>query len=111
MAFGGSGFTGLLEERMQIATKLWDAGIRAEFQAKVKPKLPQQFKAAEDTPLGVILGEDELKNANPRKRLGEPDDIAGVMIYLCSRAGSYVNGEYISLDGGARLGAGRLTKI
>lgn len=78
MAFGGSGFTGLLLERMKIARKLWDAGIRAEFQAKVKPKLPQQFKAAEDVPLGVILGEDEMKNGEVRLKTlntgGEEED-------------------------------------
>jgi NAD(P)-dependent dehydrogenase (short-subunit alcohol dehydrogenase family) len=35
-------------------------------------------------------GTTELEEANPRKRLGEPEDIAGVMIYLCSPAGSYM---------------------
>jgi NAD(P)-dependent dehydrogenase (short-subunit alcohol dehydrogenase family) len=35
-------------------------------------------------------GITELEEANPRKRLGEPEDIAGVMIYLCSPAGSYM---------------------
>ena len=35
-------------------------------------------------------GEDELGAANPRRRLGEPEDIAGVMVYLCSPAGSYM---------------------
>ncbi|KAH8802807.1 hypothetical protein F5884DRAFT_683580 [Xylogone sp. PMI_703] len=48
-------------------------------------------------------GEDALGAANPRKRLGQPEDIAGVVIYLCSPAGSYVNGVGISLDGGAHL--------
>ncbi|KAJ9625445.1 hypothetical protein H2204_010307 [Knufia peltigerae] len=38
----------------------------------------------------ILGGEDELKNVNPRKRLGEPEDIAGVMIYLSSRAASYM---------------------
>ncbi|EME41194.1 hypothetical protein DOTSEDRAFT_73576 [Dothistroma septosporum NZE10] len=59
----------------------------------------------------ILGGEEELARANPRKRLGEPNDIAGVMIYLCSRASSYVNGEYISVDGGARFGAMRSTKL
>ncbi|KAH0544511.1 Cytoplasmic and mitochondrial histidine tRNA synthetase [Glutinoglossum americanum] len=61
MAFGGKGFTGLLKERMEVATLLWDAGIKAEFSYKVKPKLPAQFKAAEagGVPFAVILGEDE----------------------------------------------------
>ncbi|KAK5172225.1 Cytoplasmic and mitochondrial histidine tRNA synthetase [Saxophila tyrrhenica] len=62
MAFGGKGFEGLLAERMDVAKRLWDAGIKAEFSWKVKPKLPQQFKAAEvnGVPFAVILGDDEL---------------------------------------------------
>ena len=61
MAFGGKGFTGLLKERMQVAKTLWDAGIKAEFAYKQKPKLPAQFKSAEQSgiPFAVILGEDE----------------------------------------------------
>ena len=61
MAFGGKGFTGLLTERMQIAKMLWDAGIKAEFAYKQKPKLPAQFKSAEQSgiPFAIILGEDE----------------------------------------------------
>nr|POF26010.1 histidine--trna ligase, mitochondrial [Quercus suber] len=63
MAFGGKGFEGLLPQRMEVAKRLWDAGIKAEFSWKVKPKLPQQFKAAEvnGVPFAIILGEDELK--------------------------------------------------
>lgn len=44
--------------------------------------------------------------ANPMGRLGVPEDIAGVVVFLCSRAGSYVNGEDITLDGGKRLVVG-----
>ena len=44
-------------------------------------------------------GTKELEDANPRKRLGEPEDIAGVMVYLCSPAGSYMYAPYsFSLD-------------
>lgn len=88
MAFGGKGFEGLLTERMQIAKRLWDAGIKAEFSWKVKPKLPQQFKAAESggVPLAVILGEEELKAGMCKiKEMGLPDGHAekeGVMVEL-----------------------------
>ncbi|RFU25436.1 hypothetical protein B7463_g10902, partial [Scytalidium lignicola] len=76
MAFGGKTFNGFLLERMSIATQLWNAGIKAEFAAKVKPKLPQQFKAAETggIPLALILGEDELAAGRIRlKILGLPE--------------------------------------
>ena len=35
--------SGLLEERMKICTELWDAGLKAEFSFKVKPKLAAQW--------------------------------------------------------------------
>jgi histidyl-tRNA synthetase len=77
MAFGGGKtFNGLLLERMAVARQLWKEGIKAEFTAKVKPKLPQQFKAAETggVPLAVILGEDELAAGQVRlKVLGLPE--------------------------------------
>ncbi|RXG46752.1 hypothetical protein VDGE_01685 [Verticillium dahliae] len=60
MAFGGKDFEGLLVERMEVARQLWDAGIRAEFTAKVRPKPQQQFSASEGAPVAVILGQEEL---------------------------------------------------
>ena len=38
----------------------------------------------------ILGGEEDLKKANPRRRLGEPEDIAGVMLYLASPVGSYM---------------------
>src|SRR5206468_1698697 len=35
---------------------------------------------------------------NPLGRIGRPDDMAGVAIYLCSRAGSYGHGAVIPVD-------------
>jgi NAD(P)-dependent dehydrogenase (short-subunit alcohol dehydrogenase family) len=42
---------------------------------------------------------------NPLGRLGIREDMAGVAIYLASKAGAYVNGEDIAVCGGANLGA------
>jgi len=36
----------------------------------------------------------------PVNRPGEPEDVQGVCIFLASRAGAYVNGSTIALDGG-----------
>lgn len=44
---------------------------------------------------------DEVGNSNPRGRVGTPEDIAGLAIFLCSRAGAYTVGETITCDGGA----------
>jgi histidyl-tRNA synthetase len=78
MAFGGGkDFSGLLKERSQICARLWDAGIKAEFLYKVKPKLQNQFKAAEagGVPFALILGEDELAQGKAKlKEMGLPED-------------------------------------
>ncbi|EYE99021.1 oxidoreductase, short-chain dehydrogenase/reductase family [Aspergillus ruber CBS 135680] len=44
-----------------------------------------------------------LEEESPNKRLGRPEDIAGAVIYLGSRAGSHLNGATIVLDGGSVL--------
>jgi NAD(P)-dependent dehydrogenase (short-subunit alcohol dehydrogenase family) len=38
----------------------------------------------------------------PLGRIGEPEDMAGAAIYLCSRAGAYVTGAVLPVDGGIR---------
>lgn len=53
-------------------------------------------------------GTGRLAAANPMRRLGRPEDIAGVIVYLCSRAGSHVNGDAIAIDGGALWQRGEL---
>jgi NAD(P)-dependent dehydrogenase (short-subunit alcohol dehydrogenase family) len=44
---------------------------------------------------------DTIKNSLPMGRIGEPEDMAGVTIYLASRAGSYLTGAVIPVDGGS----------
>lgn len=39
----------------------------------------------------------------PLGRIGEPEDIAGAVIFLASQAGSYVTGSTIIVDGGAAM--------
>ncbi len=51
---------------------------------------------------GETEGVDWAKTGkhNPRGRVGTPEDIAGLAIYLCSRAGAYTVGATITCDGG-----------
>ena len=44
---------------------------------------------------------DIVGKNNPRGRVGTPEDIAGLAIFLCSRAGAYTVGETIACDGGS----------
>lgn len=43
---------------------------------------------------------ESIKSSVPMKRIGEPSDMAGTAIFLCSRAGSYITGAIIPVDGG-----------
>jgi NAD(P)-dependent dehydrogenase (short-subunit alcohol dehydrogenase family) len=43
---------------------------------------------------------DHILSSCPLGRIGEPEDMAGVAIYLASRAGAYVTGTVIPVDGG-----------
>jgi NAD(P)-dependent dehydrogenase (short-subunit alcohol dehydrogenase family) len=46
----------------------------------------------------------QVERETPLGRIGRPDDIAGAAIFLASRAGSYVSGVVVPVDGG-RTGA------
>ncbi|MEV5409676.1 SDR family oxidoreductase [Thermopolyspora sp. NPDC052614] len=46
---------------------------------------------------------DSILQYIPAGRIGEPEDMAGVAIYLASRAGDYVVGSTIPVDGGVLL--------
>ncbi len=52
---------------------------------------------------GQVEGADweTVGRGNPRKRVGTMEDIAGLAIFLSSRAGAYTVGETITCDGGA----------
>lgn len=43
---------------------------------------------------------DVIRAATPLRRLGRNDDMAGVAVFLASRAGAYVNGAIVPVDGG-----------
>jgi 3-oxoacyl-[acyl-carrier protein] reductase len=47
--------------------------------------------------------QQRLADANPTRRLGTPSDIARVVVFLCSDASDYINGQVINVDGGHQI--------
>lgn len=53
----------------------------------------------------LALQRDETRNRQileriPAGRWGEPEDVAGAAVFLCSKASAYVNGHVLVVDGG-----------
>ena len=46
---------------------------------------------------------ENVTSTNPLRRIGEPVEIAGIAVLLASRAGGYINGETIVVDGGSTV--------
>jgi NAD(P)-dependent dehydrogenase (short-subunit alcohol dehydrogenase family) len=46
---------------------------------------------------------EAIKAACPLGRIGQPEEMAGVAIYLASKAGAFTNGAVIPVDGGASI--------
>ena len=45
----------------------------------------------------------------PLGRIGEADDIAGAAVFLASKAGAFMSGQVMVVDGGATIASGRYT--
>lgn len=41
---------------------------------------------------------------DPLRRIGEPEEVAGIAVYLAARAGSFTTGQNFVVDGGATIG-------
>ncbi|MGO8865263.1 MAG: SDR family NAD(P)-dependent oxidoreductase [Alphaproteobacteria bacterium] len=74
------------------ANCLAPAIIRTDF-AKALWQNPQTYKEAT---AGYPLG-----------RIGEPHEVAGAAVMLASRAGSFITGQVIVIDGGSTIASGR----
>jgi len=56
-----------------------------------------------ETDMTKDLSEDlkkKLLTSIPLQRLGQPDDVAGVVAFLCSPAANYITGQSLTVDGG-----------
>ncbi|GAB2540338.1 glucose 1-dehydrogenase [Rufibacter soli] len=66
--------------------------------AILTPMVAEAFKQV--NPDDPKAAETEYAQANPTKRLGLPEEVAKVVVFLLSEDASYVNGQTIAIDGG-----------
>ena len=89
----GASKAGIIGFTKSLARELGSRGVRANVVAPgyIKTRLtdviPEEAKTAmlQSTPLG---------------RLGEPEDVAGTVRFLCSNEAAFITGEVILVDGG-----------
>jgi NAD(P)-dependent dehydrogenase (short-subunit alcohol dehydrogenase family) len=80
-----------------LAVRYGRDGVRANA---IAPGFILTETAATQVPAGI---QARLAEANPTRRLGTPDDIARVVVFLCSDASAYVNGQVLHVDGGHQI--------
>ncbi|MDN3707582.1 SDR family oxidoreductase [Myroides ceti] len=66
--------------------------------AILTPMVAEAFKQV--NPADPKAAETEYAQANPSKRLGQPEEVAKVVVFLLSEDASYVSGQTIAIDGG-----------
>ncbi len=81
---------GLIGASKALAAEVGRLGIRVNV---VAPGLI-------DTEMTKDLPQDMIKQAIPMARVGRPEEISGVVCFLCSDEASYITGQVIGVNGG-----------
>eukprot|EP00929_Paragymnodinium_shiwhaense_P041440 TRINITY_DN21518_c0_g1_i1.p1 TRINITY_DN21518_c0_g1~~TRINITY_DN21518_c0_g1_i1.p1 ORF type:complete len:326 (+),score=81.96 TRINITY_DN21518_c0_g1_i1:72-1049(+) len=71
-------------------------GIRVNCVCPWMARTPMLEAAVKANPQQLV----DVKKATPLGRLGEPEDTASMVAFLCMPASSYITGQVISVDGG-----------
>lgn len=84
-----------------LAVELAPAGVRVNAIAPGYIRTAQSLSTVHS---GGQAGLDQAASFIPMGRVGEPDDIADVILFLASRAARYITGQTIVVDGGLLVG-------
>jgi len=80
-----------------LAKELGPAGITVNALAPgvILTQIHEKFSTRETL--------DQLKKMTPLGRLGQPEDVAGAVLFLASDSASYITGETLAVNGGLRM--------
>ncbi|KAJ7439365.1 hypothetical protein FB451DRAFT_1302299 [Mycena latifolia] len=78
----------------KLARREW-----ARYGIRVNSISPEYMDTALNEGDGLTPARDIWTSRNPMGRMGDPSELAGVVILLCSPAGKYINGADIVVDG------------
>lgn len=88
---------GMLSLTRQLALEYAEDNIRV---LAVNPGTIETPLAAESTNNDYEKLRREGASAHPMGRIGKPEEIASVMLFLASDAASFMTGEFVNVDGG-----------
>jgi 3-oxoacyl-[acyl-carrier protein] reductase len=92
---------GVIHFMKSVALMLAGEGIRANA---ICPGGTDTASMRRDISLGIVKTTiDGIASTVPMKRIGEPEDMAKMALFLASNASSYITGCAIAVDGGATL--------
>ncbi len=87
---------GVIAFTKSVAKELGSRGINVNAVAPGFIQTAMTEEMPEDARKGI---EDRI----PLRRLGTPEDVAEVVLFLCSDASSYITGQVIAVDGGLAM--------
>jgi len=102
----GASKAGLVGLAKCLASELSTRGIRVNVLSPGNIRTPFWRTIASDEQMEAVL--DYATQSIPLARLGEPEEIANAVLFLCSDESSYVHGTQLYVDGGitgAMMGA------
>lgn len=99
---------GLKDRSAYVASKMGLIGLTREAARELAPfniRVNAVCPGVIATEMTADLRQNETMVARwlqdiPQERLGQPQDISGIVMFLCSPAASYITGQAINVDGG-----------
>lgn len=88
-----------------IAREVGPAGINVNAVSPAATNSPMRQHALKEIEAKIgaerlAEREQKVKRAYPMRRIGEPEDVASAVVFLCSSAARHVTGQILSVNGG-----------